>query len=126
MQDAGNGSRDAPIFERRLSSSALRLKKPAGFAAMHLAVGIILRAHDSQGGCVEVTREEDEERRGEEAESCRMMSLRRLALNPMHQLIDDQPMIRSIIPTSRRGECLYPHHEDSVQHMMDGLLLAVR
>lgn len=44
----------APIFVRRLSSSALRLKNPAGFAAMHLAVGIIsgaLNWVNVQQGC---------------------------------------------------------------------------
>lgn len=35
------GRDSAPIFERRPISSALRLKNPAGFAAMHRAVGII-------------------------------------------------------------------------------------
>lgn len=39
------GRDSAPIFERRLISSALRLKNPAGFAAMHRAVGIIFKQH---------------------------------------------------------------------------------
>ena len=44
-QRTDNDRRDGgeiPILETRPSSSALRLRKPAGLAAMHLAVGIML------------------------------------------------------------------------------------
>lgn len=63
---------------RRLSSSALRLKNPAGFAAMHLAVGIISGVLNSGGRATRVLlgmrKEGGEERKPASESSCRMMS----------------------------------------------------
>lgn len=40
------GGEEIPILVTRPSSSVLRLRKPAGLAAMHLAVGIMMAGQD--------------------------------------------------------------------------------
>lgn len=41
-KDVGSERPNAPIFDKRVSSAALRFMNPAGLAAKHLAVGIMM------------------------------------------------------------------------------------